>query len=323
MSTGMLPLTGAILAGILALFLAPLIFRETRRARAIDRRLAVLRGQAVALAPVLDPLDRRDGGRVFSVLGLAVLRVFSMVMPIGAAEREKLAQMLRKGGFGQPEALSVFLSIKLASGLRAERRVWCVCRRFGDDRAIQSCHRPGRIGGLHRRRNFPGIRAPREGPGRRVRKMQSALPDALDMMVMCLETGLTVERGIMTVGEELMPIEPNLGREFRQIEAEIRVGADRRAVLEDYHRRTEIEGLADFAMALIQSDRYGTPLSQSMKSIAADERQQRAARVATQAERLPVLMTLPMLIFVVPGTMLLVAGPGFLGAMSALSSFAG
>ena len=322
MSTGMLPLTGAILAGILALFLAPLIFRETRRARAIDRRLAVLRGQAVTLAPVLDPLDRRDGGRVFSAMGLAVLRVFSMVVPIGAAEREKLAQMLRKGGFGQPEALSVFLSIKLASGLALSAGFGVFAagsEMIGQySLGIAMAALVGFIvGGI-----FPeyGLRAK---VGRRVRKMQSALPDALDMMVMCLETGLTVERGIMTVAEELMPIEPNLAREFRQIEAEIRVGADRRAVLEDYHRRTEIEGLADFAMALIQSDRYGTPLSQSMKSIASDERQQRAARVATQAERLPVLMTLPMLIFVVPGTMFLVAGPGFLGAMSALSSFAG
>ena len=322
MSTEMLPLTGAIVAGILALFLAPLIFRETRRARAVDRRLAVLRGQAGTSAPVLDPLDRRDGGSVFGVLGLAVLRVFSMVMPVGAAEREKLAQMLRKGGFGQPEALSVFLSIKFASGLALSAGFGVLAA--GSELvgkyslAVALAALVGFIvGGI-----FPeyGLRSKVK---RRLRKIQSALPDALDMMVMCLETGLTVERGIMTVAEELMPIEPNLAREFRQIEAEIRVGADRRAVLEDYHRRTEIEGLADFAMALIQSDRYGTPLSQSMKSIAMDERQQRAARVATQAERLPVLMTLPMLIFVVPGTMFLVAGPGFLGAMSALSSFAG
>ena len=103
------------------------------------------------------------------------------------------------------------------------------------------------------------------------------------------------------------------------MEAELRVGSDRRAVLEEYYRRTKIDGLRDLAMALIQSDRYGTPLSQSMKSIASDERLQQAARIATQAERLPVLMTLPMLLFVVPGTMLLVAGPAVLQAMSALS----
>ena len=76
-------------------------------------------------------------------------------------------------------------------------------------------------------------------------------------------------------------------------------------------------------MALIQGDRYGTPLSQSMKNIAADERVQKAARIATQAERLPVLMTLPMLILVVPGTMLLVAGPAVLTALSGLGKMTG
>lgn len=322
MLTGMLPIAGATAAGILVLFLATLFFRETRRARSIDRRLAALRGQAVIFEPISNSAEARGGGDLFRSVGLAVMRGFSMVVPVGAAEREKLAQMLRKGGYGQPEALSVYLSIKLGTAL-----VLSAAAGFGalshetlgeHAIAIGLAALVGFIlGGI-----FPeyGLRAK---AARRLRRMQTALPDALDMMVMCLETGLTVERGIITVAEELMPIEPNLAKEFQQIEAEIRLGADRRAVLEEYYRRTEIEGLGDFAMALIQSDRYGTPLSQSMKSIASDERLQKAARIATQAERLPVVMTLPMLVFVVPGTMLLVAGPGFLQAMSALSSFTG
>ena len=84
-----------------------------------------------------------------------------------------------------------------------------------------------------------------------------------------------------------------------------------------------MEGLKDLATTLIQSERYGTPLTQSMKNIAQAERIQRAARIAAQAERLPVLMTLPMLLFVVPGTMLLIAGPAFLTAIKALSSLGG
>ena len=84
-----------------------------------------------------------------------------------------------------------------------------------------------------------------------------------------------------------------------------------------------VHGLKDLAMSLIRSDRYGTPLSQSMKNIAAAERLQRAARITAQAERLPVLMTLPMLLFVVPGTMLFVAGPAFLSAVKALGGLGG
>ena len=153
--------------------------------------------------------------------------------------------------------------------------------------------------------------------------MAGALPDALDLMVMCLESGLTFERGILTVAEELMPIERNLAGELRLMEAELRVGGDRRAVLQEFHRRTEVEGLRDLAMTLLQAERYGTPLTQSMRNIAANERTQRAARVEARAERLPVLMTLPMLLFVVPGTMCLVAGPAFLTAIEALGAMGG
>ncbi len=322
MLTGTLPLTGAIAAGITILALAPLIFREMRRARTVDRRLASVRGQAAATAPAPETFDRRDRRSAFRVFGLALLRCLSMVVPVGAAEREKLAVMLRKAGFARQEALSVFLSVKLAVALALAAALALVVA--GIESLGQEAYAIGLgalvgfiVGGM-----FPeyGLRAI---ISRRLGAMQSALPDALDMMVMCLETGLTVERGIITVAEELMPIEPNLAKEFRQIEAEIRLGSDRRAVLEEYYQRTDIDGLGDFAMALIQSDRYGTPLSQSMKSIASDARLQKAARVAAQAERLPVLMTLPMLIFVVPGTMLLVAGPAFLTAMSSLKSFAG
>lgn len=322
MLTGTLPLAGAIAAGILLLCLAPIIFRETRRARTIDRRLTTLRGQAVESAPVLDPLERRGGAPVFRAFGLALLRVLSMVVPVGAGERAKLEQMLRKAGYPQQEALSVYLSIKLGFALAAGTAAGiggAGTESIGDKAYLVAVVALVGlvVGGI-----FPeyGLRAK---ANRRVRSMGSALPDALDMMVMCLETGLTVERGILTVAEELMPINSGLAKEFQQIEAEIRVGADRRAVLEEYYERTEIDGLSDFAMALIQSDRYGTPLSQSMKSIASDARLQKATRIATQAQRLPVLLTLPMLIFVVPGTMLLVAGPGVLTAMMSLQTLGG
>ena len=322
MLTGSLPLLGAAAAGILALFLAPLIFRETRRARVIDRRLAALRGQSESTAAIVASADPQAGGTVLRGFGIGFMRALSVVVPVGAAERGKLEALLRRAGYAHPDALSVFLSVKIAFALVFGAVVGIAS---SDTGLIEQGWIVAALGGLV---GFVvgGILpeyALRMKASGRVKGMQAALPDALDMMVMCLETGLTVERGILTVAEELMPIEPELAKEFQQIEAEIRVGADRRAVLEEYYERTEIEGLGDFAMALIQSDRYGTPLSQSMKSIASDARLQRAARIDTAAQRLPVLMTLPMLVFVVPGTMLLVAGPPFMTAMSSLQSFTG
>ena len=309
----------AIAVGVLFLLaVGPIVFRETQRTRALDRRLAPLREQAASGLAAPDQAALGGGGSL-GRLGSALVRVGSMLVPVGAAEREKLAGLLRAGGFARRDALSIFLSVKfatafvLAAGAGLGAAASPMVSQFAVLVAVAALA-GFVIGGV-----LPEY-ALRARIARRVRSMTSAIPDALDMLVMCLEAGLTAERGILTVAETLAPIEPGLAAEFRQIEVELRLGSDKRAVLTEYWRRTEIDGLRDFAMALIQGDRYGTPLSQSMKAIAADQRLQKAARIQAQAERLPVLMTLPMLLFVVPGTMLLVAGPAVMSALSNLGN---
>ncbi len=315
------PLAFAVLAASGACLLVQLVvvFLETRRIHALDRRLAVPRGQAAVARPTAGP--HSDGGLRSSLRGggLALLRAGSMLVPVGPAEREKLSGVLRRAGFGQRDALSLFLSAKLAvavaggavAGFGAAGTELLGSHGF----LVALAAAAGLVvGGL-----MPEYVVRALGT-RRVHRMSASLPDALDLMVMCLESGLTFERALATVAEELMPIEPNLANEFRLIEAELRLGSSRRDVLRDFEGRTEVEGLRDLARTLIQSERYGTPLTQSMRNIAANERLQRAARIAERAERLPVLMTLPMMLFVVPGTVLLVAGPAFLTATDALGS---
>ena len=113
---------------------------------------------------------------------------------------------------------------------------------------------------------------------------------------------------------------PDLAREVALAEAELRLGADRKTVLNDLHIRTGVEGLRDLATVITQGERYGTPLAQSMRNIAHSERQQRAARIEAQVARLPVLMSMPMLLLVTPGTLLLVAGPAFVSTMEMLGN---
>ena len=307
----------ALLAGI-GLF----VYRETQRTLAFDRRLGVPR--RLALAAGLGPArrERRAGGGDARAFARTLTRAGSMLVPVGAAEREKLGQALRQAGLAQRDALSVFLSVKLASGLAAGA---------GAGLWASGSELVGQYGVLVALAALAGFvvggvvpeYALRMRIARRARAMGAALPDALDLTVMGLESGLTFERTLVTVAEELRPIEPNLAHELGLMEAELRVGAERRTVLEAFQQRSRVEGLKDLAMTLIQSERFGTPLTQSMKNIAANERTQRAARIETAAQRLPVLMTLPMLMFVVPGTMCLVAGPAFLTAIQALGSLGG
>ena len=310
--------SGIVLLAGLGLF----VYRETQRTLAFDRRLGVPRRMALAAGLGPSRRERRASGGGVHAFVRTLARAGSTLVPVGAAEREKLAHALRQAGFAQRDALSVFLSVKLAFGLGAGA---------GAGFGASGSELLGQYGFLVALAAFAGFvvggivpeYALRIRIARRAQAMGAALPDALDLTVMGLESGLTFERTLVTVAEELRPIEANLAHELGLMEAELRVGAERRATLTAFHERTQVEGLRDLAMTLIQSERFGTPLTQSMKNIAANERTQRAARIEAKAQRLPVLMTLPMLLFVVPGTMALVAGPAFLTAIEALGALGG
>ena len=325
MTSSSFVIVAALACGVVLSIFAPFVFLETRRTRVLDRRLALPRRELFRADPASATARSATAGLSARALGPLLLRAASMLVPLGAREREKLTRTLRQAGFAREDALSLFLSCKLVCGLAGAGLCALIGNLIGPAVTIVP---PGALVA------FAGVAGlviggvvpeyvVRSMVKRRKRRMAASLPDALDLMVMCLESGLTFERALATVAHELTPIEPNLAGEFRLIDAELRLGSDRRAVLQDYHERSEVEGLRDFAMTLIQGDRYGTPLTQSMKNIAAGERVQRAARITAWAAKLPVLMTLPTLLLVVPGTMLLIAGPAFMSAMDALTGLGG
>ena len=303
--------------GVLAYFLT----RETSRLHGFDRRLAVSRIRALRVRPGRSATERRRGvgGDLVRELVLAAIRATSVLAPFGAKEREKLARMLRTAGLRHPDALSVYLNVKIATAIGGGIGVSF----FGagtEALAPYSFAAPvlflvgAVVGGV-----LPEILIRSRSSGRK-RRMSEALPNALDLLVMCLEAGQTFERALLTTAEELWVLEPGLSVELRTLEAELRVGSDHRTVLQDFLHRTEVEGLRDLATSLLQSERYGTPVAQSMRNIAENERTQRAARIEEKAQRLPVIMTMPMMLLVLPGTMLLMAGPAFLQALEALGS---
>ena len=216
--------------------LAMAIYRETQRTVAFDRRLMVPRRLAIAAGLRPEREQRRKGDASSPQLGMALARAGSMLAPVGAAERQKLAQMIRMAGFAQRDALSVFLSLKLASAMACGAVAWTWA---------SESERLGQYGYLVAVAALVGFVVGGVWPeyglralvARRSRRMAGALPDALDLTVMCLESGLTFERAIATVAEELMPIEPNLAGELRLMETELRVGTNRRAVLQEFYDR--------------------------------------------------------------------------------------
>ena len=307
---------------VLLVLLVWLVNRSLRRAVEFDRRLEVPRAVLIATQRQQRQGGGEDARSLLQNLGGAFVKVAAVVVPIGAGEREKISRLLRDAGFGHPDALSRYLAVKVTLGLGAAAAVWVGVRgveQLGGGLLIPIMGAFGAFvaGGIVSERGVKWL------ADRRTVRMSSALPDALDLIVMCREAGLTFERALETVASEFESVEPHLAREFTLFEKELQVGGARRHAVTAFAERTPVEGIKSLAFVLMQSDRYGTPLTESLTNIAGNERAQRAARVAEQAERLPVLMTLPMLLFVVPGTMLLVAGPAFLSALKALGNLGG
>ncbi len=310
----------AAIASLLAVGAAVrFLFQESRRALALDRRLDVLRAQVVSACGELGKIEE-DATATLSYLSLAMagtLRVAATLVPVGASERAKIGAWIRQAGFQQHDALAVFLSLKiivlLASGVLAGFLATGLEQFGGHPAVIGFAGLVGAvIGGL-----LPEMALRRLSARRRLR-LSRALPDALDLMVLCVEAGYTFERALSLVSEELQPLAPDLALELGAVEVELRLGADRRSALQGLYARTGADALRDFATTVVQGERYGTPMGQSIQNIARNERLQRASRIEAQAGRLPVIMSLPMLLLVVPGILLLMGGPAFMMAIDAI-----
>ena len=305
----------------LALLVASIrfLFKDGREALALDRRLQTVRKRALSANGGVD-LRMEDGSMralsvpMLSVFAAAVFRVAAMLAPIEAAERVKIAVLMVKAGIKHRDALAIFLSLKMILMLSVGAAAGLLAWGMGlHALVIGLAVLVGVVvGGL-----VPEL-VLRRLLARRKLILSRALPDALDLMVLCVEAGYTFERALAMVARELRPLAPDLARELASVETELRVGADRKRVLQELCDRTETDGIRDFAMTIIQAERFGTPIGQSIQNIAKSERVQRAARIETQAGRLPVIMSLPMLLLVVPGILILLGGPAFMNAFKAL-----
>jgi tight adherence protein C len=152
----------------------------------------------------------------------------------------------------------------------------------------------------------------------RLQAVERGLPDALDMMVICAEAGLGLEAGIERVALEIAPAHRAVAEEFAVTAQELRIAADRRLALQSLGQRLQLEPLKRLAATLVQTLQYGTPLTQALRGLAAELRQEQLVRFETRAARLPVLLTLPMVAFILPTIFLVLAGPAVIEVMRSL-----
>ncbi len=148
---------------------------------------------------------------------------------------------------------------------------------------------------------------------RRIRRrqhiLQLSLPDALDLLVICVEAGLALDQALLRVSEELRIVHPELSDELQLVNSEMRVGKPRLDALRDLAARTGVEDLKSLVAMLVQTDRFGTSVAQSLRVHADQLRILRRQRAEEQAAKTSVKMVPPLVFFIFPALFVVLLGP--------------
>ena len=147
---------------------------------------------------------------------------------------------------------------------------------------------------------------------KRAKAMRKALPDALDLMVICAEAGLSLDAALNRVSREIGPASPALQDELSVTLLELRFLPDRRQALENLARRADLKPVQALVNTLFQTEKFGTPLAQALRVLAGEMRTERMLRAEEKAARLPAIMTVPLIVFILPALFVVLMGPAIL-----------
>jgi tight adherence protein C len=160
---------------------------------------------------------------------------------------------------------------------------------------------------------YLGLQAPmlflKNAISKRQLSIKRAFPDALDLLLICIESGMSIEAAFRKVSVEIVSQSVALAEEFTLTTAELSYLQDRKVAYENLARRTGVEGVKSVCLALQQSERYGTPLGQSLRVMAQENRDMRMNEAEKKAAALPPKLTVPMILFFLPVLFVVILGP--------------
>lgn len=302
---------GAILAlffivAVTGFFLVKELTRAGRLAHRIE--LATSGGQT---APVETP--KPDGAvflRFISALGMLIARS-------GILSNKTLAEMtatLEALGFRGGRGLGLFIGAKLLLAIIVPMVALLAFQNLGSGGVWTAI----KIGGG----GIVGLLLPETLANnirqRHLKQVAAGVADALDMLVICADAGLALEAGLARVSQELGALNPALAMELTQTSRELQIGSDMRHAMESLGQRTGLDTLKRLATTLAQSLQYGTPLTAALRTLSGELRQEALVLFEERAGRLPTLMTIPMILFILPCVFLVVAGPAMINVMATL-----
>ena len=152
----------------------------------------------------------------------------------------------------------------------------------------------------------------------RQNRLRLALPDGLDLLVICVEVGLGLDQSLLRVAQELRIVHPELSEELQMVNLEMRVGKTRLDALRELARRTGLEELKSLVAMLIQTERFGTSIAQSLRIYSDDLRTRRRQRAEEMSAKTTVKMVPALVLFIFPALMVVILGPAVIALMRQL-----
>lgn len=150
---------------------------------------------------------------------------------------------------------------------------------------------------------------------RRQQSIRRAFPDALDLLLICVESGMSIDAAFKKVSEEIGNQSIALAEELTLTSAELSYLQDRRMAYDNLAKRTNMDNVKSVCMALVQAERYGTPLGQALRVLAQEDRDMRMAEAEKKAAGLPPKLTVPMILFFLPVLFVVIMGPAAIQVM--------
>jgi len=146
----------------------------------------------------------------------------------------------------------------------------------------------------------------------RKQELNKTFPDAMDLLMVCVEAGLGIDSAIRRVSQEIYITSPELAKELRILSLELKTGKSRNDCLKNLARRTDLSDVNNLVSLLIQADKYGTGVANALKVHAEEMRQKRYSRLEELAAKLPVKLVVPLILFIFPAFFVVIMGPAFI-----------
>ena len=289
------------------------LMRHAKREEKLRDRLRMVNGTYVgSTSKVASP--PAPGMMLARLVGAVGARIASSGI-LSRKTVQELEKALAVAGMSGRNALGLFIGCKLLRVVALPIVAFLVSRNMEMDSTMANL--------LPAAAGIVGLVGPdmvvRRLRGIYVRKVEAGLPDALDMLLICTQAGLPLEPAITRVEAEIRGAHPQIAWEFAQTVNELQINSDSRVALTNLGERTGLDGVKRLTTTLIQTMQYGTPLGEALRTLSSEMRTDTLIRFEEKAARLPVLLTLPMVAFVLPCIFIVVAGPAAIRLVAAFN----